>query len=163
MTLKIFLLFIPIILLLTGCEGTVRGTGKIISSKDSKPIDSVFVYWTQLSSETTYSDSLGKFKIGTFCGCVPDCPELELLLYKKGYETKYINLTKERRNRKDTLTVIMTPTNDVSREIKKDSFEQFLKYFNIIAISLFNVFTLIIICCIKLKNKTLWIISLIIF
>lgn len=148
-----------ITLILCSCEGIVDGNGKIISSIDKKPIDSVLVYWTN-ENEKAYSDSNGRFEIGSFCGAVPDLPELELLFYKKGYETKYINFTKEYQFATDSLTVEMVPTLKPSEEIKERPFENFLKHFNTL-ISLFNVFTLIVICRTKLKHKTLWILALI--
>jgi hypothetical protein len=148
-----------ITLIFCSCEGIVDGNGKIISSIDKKPIDSVFVYWTN-ENERAYSDSIGRFEIGSFCGAVPDLPELELIFYKKGYETKYINFTKEYKFATDSLTIEMVPTSNSSDEIKERPFETFLKYFNTL-ISLFNVFTLIFICRSKLKHKTLWILALI--
>ncbi len=156
------LFFIIIIsVLLASCEGIVEGKGKIISSTDHKPIDSVFVYWTNYFETTSYSDSIGNFKIGSFCGCVPECPELEVIFYKKGYTTKYVNLTKEYNSTNlADITIQLTPSNVPSEQIKEKSFGNFLQYFNTV-ISLFNIFTLIMIFRVKLKKKVLWILSLI--
>ena len=162
--MKYILIFL-IAILLTSCEGVVEGNGVIISSADKKPIDSVCVFWTN-GHMKSYTDSLGKFEIGSFCGCVPDCPDLELLFYKKGYETKYVNFSKENYGYKDTEIILLTPTNEISRTIVKTTFEQFLKYFNLIFVSLFNVFTLIVVCRTKfslLANKVLWTILILFF
>lgn len=143
------------------CEGIVLGGGKIVSSKDQKPIDSVLVYWTN-GKIKTYSDSSGMFKHEMFCGCVPDCPDLELIFYKKGFETKYLNFTKEYGHATDSIIVQLNPTVELDKEIKETGFETFLKYFNVL-LSIFNIFTLVIICCVKIKWKPLWIISCIFF
>jgi hypothetical protein len=156
---NIFILLIS--LLLISCEGIVRGEGKIISAKDKKPLDSVLVYWTNLN-EKSYSDSLGHFEIGQFCGCIPDCPELEIITYKKGYKTNYLNLTKDDKLYDTTLVIEMQPVNTYSETIEENNFTKILKYVNLI-ILIFNAFTLIIICCIELRYKWVWIVSLIIF
>lgn len=162
MTFKMKSIFLFLIVIcLCSCEGIVRGDGKIISATDQKPLDSVLVYWTNMNKKT-YSDSLGHFEIGQFCGCVPDCPELELITYKKGYFTQYINLTKENKLGDSTLVIELQPTNAPAVNLEEKTLTTVFKYINI-TILIFNVFTLIIICCVKLKYKWIWIVSQILF
>jgi hypothetical protein len=33
-----------------------------------------------------YTAKDGRFDIGTFCGCVPDCPDIIVSFSKKGYK-----------------------------------------------------------------------------
>src|SRR5678809_285083 len=75
-----------LIILISSCEGIIQGKGKIISSGTKLPIDSVKINWL---GKIVYSDKGGKFSFDEFVGCVPSCPELELVLTKQGYETKY--------------------------------------------------------------------------
>jgi predicted small secreted protein len=146
--------------LLTSCEGVVQGNGKIISSVDGKPIDNVSIIWINLS-DTSYSDKNGYFEVGSFVGCVPDCPGLEVTFSKPGYESKYVNFIKEYNYSTDSLTISMTPSaNDL--QLKKGFFSlpiQLLKIF----LSLFNLFTLIYIFLTKPQYKWFWIIGIVMF
>jgi hypothetical protein len=102
--LCLFSLFI----FLVSCEGRIQGEGKIISATNQLPIDSVKISWLD---KIIYSDKNGNFSFNEFVGCVPSCPALELILTKQGYETKYLNLTKENKNHKSVFKLIPSNNN----------------------------------------------------
>lgn len=140
--------------LLTSCEGIVRGNGKVISAEDKSPIDSVRIKWM---TEEVYTDSLGRFEIGQFVGCVTGCPDLELVLEKSGYETKYINLTKE--NPKEfpieKVTIELKTTEKVQADIWNNKLGDFLYYATMIIAGL-SLVTLVILFIIKVDNRLFW-------
>lgn len=113
----VLFLILSVFCLLTSCEGLVKGNGKIVSSVDNKPIKGVMVYWTVFDKKI-YSDSSGHFEIGSFCGCVPDCPKLEVAFYKKGYKTLYLDLQKKYDYQTDSLLIKMEPSSK-SEELKE--------------------------------------------
>jgi hypothetical protein len=149
MRLQNFYLFF-LVLLITSCEGIIKGNGKIISASNKLPIDSVKINWL---GEIVYSDKNGNFSLDQFVGCVPSCPELQLILTKQGYEPKYINLTKENRNNKTVFE--LTPGNKNFGDLFHNKSKQFLFYVSI-ATSLISLFTLITLPVLKLKNKPAW-------
>lgn len=144
--LCIFSLFI----LLASCEGIIQGDGKIISATNQLPIDSVKISWF---GKIVYSDKNGNFSFHEFVGCVPACPDLELVLKKQGYETKYINLTKENEKHKSVFKLI--PTNNNTGDISHTKAKNFLFYLSIVT-AIISLFTLITLSIIKINKKAVW-------
>jgi hypothetical protein len=139
-------------ILIASCEGIIQGKGKIISSSNQLPIDSVRITWFD---KTIYSDENGNFSFDEFVGCVPSCPDIELVLTKPGYKPKYINLTKENNENKTVFELI--PTNDNFNNLSRNNSKQFLFYLSI-ATALISLFTLIILAVINLKYKLVWLV-----
>jgi hypothetical protein len=140
--------------LLTSCEGVVRGTGKVISSLDKLPIDSVRIKWR---TEETYTDSLGHFEIGEFVGCPTGCPDLELVLTKAGYETRYVNVTEENQGLIDVenVTIELNPTNNAQADIWNNKVGDFLYYISM-TIACLGLITLVVLFIIKVDNRLFW-------
>jgi hypothetical protein len=139
---------------LVSCEGVVKGSGKVISAVDKLPITYVRIKWR---AEETYTDSLGNFEIGQFVGCPTGCPELELTLEKVGYETKYINVTKENggaMHNKD-LTIELTPTDKVQTDILNNKFGNVLYYTSMVIAGL-GLLTLFVPFILKVDKRWLW-------
>ena len=111
MTGQKLLLILTILTMVSSCEGIITGKGKIISSADGKPLDKVLVVWINNFNDSCRSDSLGNFLIKDFVGCVPSCPELNLLFHKVGYKNQYLNLSKIERRGIEEVIVKMEPTN----------------------------------------------------
>ena len=154
------LILASVLLLLTSCEGMVQGNGRIVSSVDNKPIEGVLVRWT-VFNEKVYSDERGHFEIGNFCGCVPECPKLEVIFYKKGYKTQYIDLQKKYDYQTDSLTIKMTPS-ATTEELGEGRWSTILQIL-LILISIFNVATLVYIINRKTQYKALWIVAMVAF
>jgi hypothetical protein len=157
---KSLLLVSLLLLSLTSCEGLVQGNGRIVSSADNKPIEGVLVHWTVFNKKV-YSDKTGHFEIGSFCGCVPECPKLEVIFYKKGYKTQYIDLQKKYDYQTDSLTIKMTPS-VTTEEVGEGRWSTVLQVL-LILISIFNVATLVYIISKKTQYKALWIVAMIAF
>jgi hypothetical protein len=145
---NLFIFFL--LLLMTSCEGIIQGNGKIISASNKLPIDSVKINWL---SKVVYSDKDGKFSFHEFVGCVPACPDLELVMTKQGYETKYINLTKENEKHRSVFELI--PTNNNIDNLSHDKSKDFLFYLSIIT-AIISLFTLIALSLLKISNKAIW-------
>lgn len=140
-----FLLF-----LMVSCEGIIQGDGKIISASNQLPIDSVKINWFD---KIVYSDKNGSFSFHEFVGCVPACPDLELVLKKQGYEAKYINLTKENKKHKAVFELI--PTNNNIGDLSHEKSKNFLFYLSIVT-AIISLFTLVTLSIIKINNKAVW-------
>lgn len=140
--------------LLFSCEGVIRGKGKVISAHDKLSIDSVKI---SFFSTVVYSDKNGNFEIGEFVGCVPSCPDLEVLLAKQGYETKYVNLTKESAKGKafTDLTIELTPAIEKVTEVSHDKSKSIFYYVSITT-AIISFLTLIFLVFSTVKNKILW-------
>ncbi len=149
MKVKNFCIFYLLILLVS-CEGIIHGDGKIISAINQLPIDSVKINWFD---KIVYSDKNGNFSFHEFVGCVPECPDLELVLTKQGYESKYINLSKENENHKSVFQLI--PTNKNIDDLSDVKSKSFLFYLSIIT-AIISLFTLIALSIIKINNKAIW-------
>jgi hypothetical protein len=149
---KLFILFSFV--LISSCEGIIRGKGTIISVSNNLPIDSVRINWF---GKVLYSDENGNFSFDEFVNCVPSCPDLELVLTKKGYKTKYVNLTKEAKGNgaQKEAVIALTPTQDKMGELTNYKIKHLFFYVSII-IALVSLFTFIFILT-DLKNKALWI------
>ncbi|MXV53343.1 hypothetical protein GS399_20480 [Pedobacter sp. HMF7647] len=154
------LLLFSILLLLTSCEGMVQGNGKIVSSTDGKPIEGTLIFWT-VFNEKVYSDKTGHFEVGKFCGCVPECPKLEVVFFKKGYKTRYIDLNKKFDYKTDSLTIKMTPS-ATSEELKEGRWSSILQAL-LILVSIFNLGTLTYIVSNKTEYKMIWLVAMVIF
>ena len=152
-TLRLFI-FLLTLTVFYGCEGVVEGTGRVVSSVDDKPLDNVLVIWTNTNDSSCHTDSLGNFKVGGFMGCVPDCPQLQLLFYKPGYKNQYLNLTDKDNRRLENVVVKMEPTN-ISQSTENPFLSKLLVYINLL-VSLFNLVTLIFLFTTKFKYKFLW-------
>jgi len=137
---------------MVSCEGIIQGDGKIISASNQLPIDSVKINWL---SKVIYSDKDGKFSFHEFVGCVPACPDLELVLTKQGYETKYINLTKENEKHKSVFELI--PTSNNIGNLSHGKSKNFLFYLSIIT-AIISLVTLIALSIIKINNKLIWLV-----
>lgn len=87
-------------------------------------------------------------------GCVPDCPQLQLLFYKPGYKNQYLNLTDKDNRRLENVVVKMEPTN-ISQSTENPFLSKLLVYINLL-VSLFNLVTLIFLFTTKFKYKFLW-------
>jgi len=137
---------------MVSCEGIIQGDGKIISASNQLPIDSVKINWL---SKVIYSDKDGKFSFHEFVGCVPACPDLELVLTKQGYETKYINLTKENEKHKSVFELI--PTSNNIGNLSHGKSKNFLFYLSIIT-AIISLVTLIALSIIKINNILIWLV-----
>lgn len=152
------LIFLLTIATLCGCEGDIYGGGTVVSSVDDKPIDNVLIIWTNYF-DSCRTDSNGHFSIGSFVGCVPECPQLQLFFSKDGYKNQYLNLSDTENFRQKEIIVKMQPTNILeSTQIPFQS--KFFFYLNIL-ISIFNIATLIYLFTTNFKFKFLWAILII--
>lgn len=145
---KIHLFFL--VILIASCEGIIRGKGKIISASSKLPIDSVCISWF---SKTIYSDRDGNFSFHEFVGCVPSCPDIELVLTKQGYKPLYINLTEE--NKKNKTVFELMPANEKLSGLSRNTQKQFLFYLSI-ATAFVSLSTLIRLATMQLKHKLVW-------
>lgn len=139
-----------LLILMVSCEGIIKGEGKIISASNLQPIDSVKINWF---GKVVYSDKDGNFSFDEFVGCIPSCPDLELVLTKQGYEPKYINLTKE--NKEHELVFQLIPTNNIIGNLHHEKSKNFLFYLSIIS-AIISLCTLIFLSLIKINNKVVW-------
>ena len=130
----------------------MSGSGQVISSVDKSPLDSVMITWR---TEKEYTDKEGKFEIGQFVGCPTGCPDLEIVLTKKGYETKYINLTNGGPIHVEGVTIELTPTANPQSDIWNNGIGTFLYYTSMIIAGL-GLISLVFLFFIKVKNRWLW-------
>jgi hypothetical protein len=144
------LLIILLVVSVASCEGIIQGKGKIVSASNELPIDSVKINWFD---KTVYSDKNGDFSFDEFVGCVPSCPDLELILTKQGYQPKYVNLTKENENHKSVFQLV--PNKDFIVDLSHKKPKTFLFYLSITT-SIISLLTLVALAIIKVKNKPVW-------
>lgn len=149
-TITMFLLLLSLI----SCEGIIRGKGKVISKSDKSSLDSVRI---SFFDKVVYSDKYGNFSLEQFVGCVPSCPDLEVILSKEGYEPKYANLTKETRKGESQKQILieLTPTKGKIVVLLHDKTKRLFFYGSVI-FALIALFTFIFILT-DLKNKAFWI------
>lgn len=147
--------FLLTLVLFTSCEGIIREKGKVVSSFDHAALDSVKISFSDI---VIYSDKNGNFEIGEFVGCVPSCPELEVLVSKKGYATKYVNLSKEAEQSKNLRNVLieLTPSSEKAILLSHSQSKSQL-YVLSITTAIFSLLTLLFLLLVKLKRKGLWI------
>ena len=145
--------------LLSSCEGVIRGKGKIISAHDNSSLDSVKISYF---STVVYSDKNGNFNIEEFGGCVPSCPDLEVLLTKRGYETKYVNLTKESAKglASADLIIELIPTSKNITDISHSKWKSVFYYLSVSTV-IVSFLTLIILLFINFKRKFIWMLIII--
>ena len=152
-TLYVFILLLPLILFCS-CEGIIGGKGKVLSSVNSEPIDSVKIILS--GGQVTYSNEKGEFENDNFVGCVPDCPS-ELIFYKKGFKTRHIDTRNDYDNREKMIVYLDQETGEpVDYKINKI---QYFLFYVALFFSLLNIFTFIMILVMKTKNKGLWAIA----
>lgn len=153
MRLQTFIIFF-LSLLIVSCEGVVEGNGKVISKTDQSPIDSVEV---NFFGDSIYTDKDGKFSLSEFVGCTPSCPDLELILTKKGYKPKYVNLTKEiqQDSAQKEVVIELTPTSNKMAVAKESNLKRFF-YYSSMMIALSSLLTFIYTLT-DLRNKAEWI------
>ena len=144
------LLIILLLVSVASCEGIIQGKGKIISASNELPIDSVKINWFD---KTVYSDKNGDFSFDEFVGCVPSCPDLELILTKQDYQPKYVNLTKENKNHKSVFQLV--PNKYFIVDLSHNKPKKFLFYLSITT-SIISLLTLIALAIIKVTNKPIW-------
>jgi hypothetical protein len=86
--------FLPILILfiLTSCEGPRSKKGTVYDSKTKEPLSEVTIRFYGKESKT---DSLGQFDISAFIGCTTKCNDFEVYFEKNGYETLYVNFSRE--------------------------------------------------------------------
>lgn len=138
--------------LLSSCEGVVSGSGKVISSLDKSPLDSVMLTWR---TEREYTDKEGKFEIGQFVGCPTGCPDLEIILTKKGYATKYVNLTNGGPINVEGVIIELTPTLNPQADISNNPVGLILYYASMVIAGL-GLITLVFLFIVKARNRGLW-------
>lgn len=69
-----------------GCEGETCADGIVYDAETKIPLDSVFYKSLGRYKDSAYTDTTGAYSMcGTFGGCVPDCPDLNMQFSKKGY------------------------------------------------------------------------------
>ena len=94
--IKTISIYTLIIFLFTSCEGIVGDDGYIFSTETKKPIENamVILFLNDKPSDTSYTDKNGFFKATDFVGCVPNCPTAKILISKKNYFSKKIDINK---------------------------------------------------------------------
>ena len=143
------IIFIIIAVTLASCEGELDGHGKIISAQNNALLDSAKI---NFSGYSIYSDKKGSFEINVPVGCPLGCPELEVIVSKKGYETKYLNLS-DSENRE--VTIRLAPTHKNQYKWKSLQLMEVLYYTSITTVVIaFLSFIFIILS--NTRNKTLW-------
>lgn len=151
-------LTILIVLLQLSCKREVAASGKVISAVDGSPLENSRVDWLGYYKMTTVTDSLGQFVIGDTCMCLPDCPELQVIIREKGFEPVYADLTGKSNFTANNLVIKMNPLKGKPKDFRETPKEMLLKSMNAF-LSLVNIFTLVMICLGNIRYKALWIIS----
>ena len=141
--------FIIIAVTLASCEGVLRSNGKTISAQNKSVVDSAKIkFW----DDSIYSDKKGSFEINVPVGCPLGCPELEVIVSKKGYETNYLNLSD---SEDKAVTISLVPTQKNQDKRKSQKLMEVLYYTSITSVIIaFLSFIFIILS--NTRNKTLW-------
>jgi hypothetical protein len=91
--MRYFIQFFFIILLsLTSCEGMNEIQGVVLNDVTKQPVENVkIIYFSKHSNvashtDSTCSDSLGRFNIGELVMCTPNCPDVEITFSKSGFQ-----------------------------------------------------------------------------
>ncbi len=85
----------------------------------------------------------------------------DVIFYKNGYKTQYIDLQKKYDYQTDSLTIKMTPS-ATTEELGEGLWSTTLQIL-LILISIFNVATLVYIISTKTQYKALWIVAMVAF
>ena len=158
---KLNLLFITIIVcvLLSSCDTGVSFNGQVVDKNTHKPIAGVRI--NVKDRDTTFTDSIGNYKYSRMMyGMFGD---IDIMLEKKGYKAKHINLSAGNTPRIDAVIELQksdaTTVNSVDRKYVKTMF-----YFNKYVLSLLNVLTLLfIIIHKKVEYRLVWILGILLF
>lgn len=153
--------FIFAMTFMVSCDTGFHSAGLVINKATRQPIDSVKIYIKNIDS--TYTDSLGHYKIDTMV--YGYAGSLEILLAKDGYKTKHVNFKSDPIS-KDAAVIEM-------EKLEADSLEDLciqkkvvpiMYYVNLYFISLLNLLTLLFLIFKKeIKRKIVWILSVLLF
>lgn len=146
-------IFLILLFSLSACFSPSHSEGVVIDQNTSLPIDSAQITVQELF--TVYTDTQGQYEIFGNWGLLTD---LEILVERKGYETKYINISESNYDLSKKVTIKLQAT---SKEYKSLLAQNKLRFINTlikILFSLFNAVTLIFILFqSKISRKFLWI------
>jgi hypothetical protein len=149
-----------ILILVVSCDTGFNSKGLVIDKSTQLPIDNVKI--DIKGKGTTYTDSLGYYKIDTMI--YGYAGNLEILLNKDGYKTKHVNFKTDKIEMNNALIELeKLGKSTVHFCIEKKRISQ-LYYFNMYFISLFNLLTLLFLLFKKkIRGKILWILGVILF
>lgn len=153
---KEFLFLIFIVLLFSSCDTFFQANGIVVDSETLKPIADAKI---QVKGKSTfYTDSLGRYTIDrNFLGTAI---KVELLVEKSGYDPVYIDCSKKSFNRQQE-TIKMKRALKPFVPIIPQSAVRVMYWFNLIVLSLFNLFTLMFVISYRgLLNKLLWVVAI---
>lgn len=149
------------ILYFSSCEGFLNIQGTITSNATKAPLDSVLMYIPALNA-STYTDSAGRFKIYRMYGCVFTCPEIELVLYKPGYQLGYYNYTKSNTTRREGFLFQLNAGSNSGNPSVKPIGLYVAEAINFLMV-LFNVFTFLFLLRSRVKFRAFLLLCLLVF
>jgi hypothetical protein len=146
-------IFLILLFSLSSCFSPSHSEGVVIDQNTSLPIDSAQITFLELY--TVYTDTQGQYEIFGNWGLLTD---LEILVERKGYKTKYINISESNYDLSKKVTIKLQA---FSKEYKPMLAQNKLRFINTlikIVFSLINAVTLIFILFqSKISRKFLWI------
>mgnify|MGYP000843671203 FL=1 len=141
---------IALLLLQTSCDRVFTMSGHVIDELGN-PINNAKIVTSE--KETLYSDSLGYFMLNLY-GPGSYSDKLEVLVTKKGYETKYFDLSQQK-DIHDLSLRMKTSNRELIPSYPKSTVRLFY-LINLIITNLFIISTLFFILYKKIKYKWIW-------
>ena len=134
------------------CDRPFSFSGTVVDEVTNMPIEDVEIVTSE--NTTTFTDSLGNFRISRF-GPGSQSDKLEALVSKDGYETKYFDLSKVEDLQKINLRV--KSSNKTLSVSYPQSYVKLFYWINLIFINLIVLFTLLFVLFSKVRYKWIWI------
>jgi hypothetical protein len=81
----------PLLIIFSGCEGMKMVSPTVVSAVSGKPVEGVAINVLNGAGDSTQTDSLGQFRLGTgLTGMMFGGPKFKFEVKKDGYETQVI-------------------------------------------------------------------------
>jgi len=93
--IKNVIVLIPLAFLLSSCDCVQIAKAKVFDAKNKNPIDSVKIYKKNKTQQNTLTNAKGFFELHSISGGRGVCPPMTVILSKKGYQTKTLDVTSD--------------------------------------------------------------------
>lgn len=152
---KFILLFAFVILLFTSCDRMFVLSGRVVAENTGKGIPYAGIITSEADSIKT--DSLGNYYVNHF-GPGSQSDKVELLISKKGYETKYVDLGKGH-GFTDLVHKLKPSTQQFTPKLPSSLVKGFYIYNKYIS-NIIALFTLLFILIKRIRYKWLWVLAI---
>lgn len=80
---------------LYSCDCVQIAKAKVLDATTKQPIDSVKIFKKSRTEQNTLTNTNGTFKLHSISGGLGGCPPMTIVLSKKGYQTKIVDVASD--------------------------------------------------------------------